>query len=189
MNWFIQALKKTFTYRGRARRAEFGWFNLISFLISLALIIVPAVVFDLGGNLLAATYQSEAINIITNAGTLIFELAYSLFSLVTTLAHFSLSARRLHDLGFSGWWQLAVYLGLPIIVFLSFIIIDINEANPSIIPGLIAPLVLLMYAIYLGVLLFMDGQRFTNKYGKDPKAEPQTEPVEQTSISVLVDKP
>ena len=36
MNWFIQALKKTFTYRGRARRAEFGWFNLISFLISLA---------------------------------------------------------------------------------------------------------------------------------------------------------
>ena len=58
MNWFIQALKKTFTYRGRARRAEFGWFNLISFLISLALIIVPAVVFALGGNLLAATYQS-----------------------------------------------------------------------------------------------------------------------------------
>ena len=181
MNWFIQALKKTFTYRGRARRAEFGWFNLISFLISLALIIVPAVVFDLGGNLLATTYQSEAISIIANAGTLIFGLAYSLFSLVTTLAHFSLSARRLHDLGFSGWWQLAVYLGLPIIVFLSFIIMD----NPSIIPGLIVPLVLLMYAIYIGVLLFMDGQRFTNKYGEDPK----TEPVEQTPISVLVDKP
>ena len=180
MNWFIQALKKTFTYRGRARRAEFGWFNLISFLISLALIIVPAVVFDLGGNLLATTYQSEAISIIANAGTLIFGLAYSLFSLVTTLAHFSLSARRLHDLGFSGWWQLAVYL-----VFLSFIIMDINEANPSIIPGLIVPLVLLMYAIYIGVLLFMDGQRFTNKYGEDPK----TEPVEQTPISVLVDKP
>ena len=123
MNWFIQALKKTFTYRGRARRAELGWFNLISFLISLALIIVPAVVFNLGGNLLAATYQSEAISIITNAGTLIFGLAYSLFSLVTTLAHFSLSARR--------------------------------------------------------------RQRFTNKYGEDPK----TEPVEQTPISVLVDKP
>ena len=66
---------------------------------------------------------------------------------------------------------------------------DINEANPSIIPGLIVPLVLLMYAIYIGVLLFMDGQRFTNKYGEDPKAEPQTEPVEQTPISILVDKP
>ena len=116
---------------------------------------------------------------------MIFGLAYSLFSLVTTLAHFSLSARRLHDLGFSGWWQLAVYLGLPIIVFLSFIIMDINETNPSIIPGLMVPLVLLIYAIYLGVLLFMDGQRFTNKYGEDPK----TEPVEQTPISVLVDKP
>ena len=74
-------------------------------------------------------------------------------------------------------------------VFLSFIIMDVSEANPSIIPGLIAPLALLMYAIYLGVLLFMDGQRFTNKYGEDPKAVPQTEPVEQTSISVLVDKP
>ncbi|WP_288234273.1 DUF805 domain-containing protein, partial [uncultured Haemophilus sp.] len=101
MNWFIQALKKTFTYRGRARRAEFGWFSLISFLISLALIIIPGVIFDLGGNLLAATFQSEIIGMIANAGTLIFGLAYSLFSLVTTLAHFSLSARRLHDLGFS----------------------------------------------------------------------------------------
>lgn len=90
MNWFIQALKKTFTYRGRARRTEFGWFSLISFLISLALIIIPGVIFDLGGNLLAATFQSEIIGMIANAGTLIFGLAYSLFSLVTTLAHFSL---------------------------------------------------------------------------------------------------
>ena len=61
--------------------------------------------------------------------------------------------------------------------------------HPSIIPGLVVPLVLLMYAIYLGVLLFMDGQRFTNKYGKDPKETPQAELVKQETINVLVDKP
>lgn len=189
MNWLIQALKKTFTYRGRARRAEFGWFNLIAFLISIALQLIPLILFELGGKLLMDIYPSETLGSVILIGITIFTIATYLFSLVITLTQLSLTTRRLHDLGFSGWWQLAVYLGLPIMVFLSFIIMDVSEANPSIIPGLIAPLALLMYAIYLGVLLFMDGQRFTNKYGEDPKAVPQTEPVEQTSISVLVDKP
>ena len=94
MNWFIQALKKTFTYRGRARRAEFGWFNLIAFLINLGLNITPILLFGLGGGLLADVYQSEVVGTVSSGGILIFTIASYLFSIVTTLVQFSLTARR-----------------------------------------------------------------------------------------------
>ena len=184
MNWFIQALKTTFTYRGRARRAEFGWFNLIAFLINLGLNITPILLFGLGGGLLADVYQSEVVGTVSSGGILIFTIASYLFSIVTTLVQFSLTARRLHDLGFSGWWQLAVYLGLPIVIFIPAIL----ELDSTLV-GIIAILAVLAYLVFFLTLFFKDGQRFTNKYGEDPKAEPQTEPVEQTPISVLVDKP
>lgn len=165
MNWFIQALKRTFTYRGRARRAEFGWFNLIAFLINLALTIIPFVLFGLGANLLENVYQSETIGTVSGVGVIIFVVLSYLFSLITTLVHFSITCRRLHDLGYSGWWQLAVYLGLPIIIFtLTFLNID------SGVIGLIGILAVLCYLVFILVLFFKDGQRFTNKYGEDPKA-------------------
>ena len=69
-------------------------------------------------------------------------------SLILTISQISLSIRRLHDLNYSGWWLLAIYVisMIPIIQFL----------------GLIAM-----------ILLFcIKGTTGTNKYGEDPlKAE------------------
>lgn len=165
MNWFIQALKRIFTYRGRARRAEFGWFNLIAFLINLALTLIPAVLFGLGGSLLEDVYQSEAVGSVSDGGIWLFTAASYLFSLITTLVQFSLTCRRLHDLGYSGWWQLAVYLGLPIIVFITALL-NMSEE----VVGGIAILAGIIYLVFFCVLFFKDGQRFSNQYGEDPKA-------------------
>ena len=55
----------------------------------------------------------------------------------------------------------------------------------STVVGIIAILAALVYLVFFLTLFFKDGQRFTNKYGEDPKAEP----VEQTLIGSLVDKP
>ena len=38
MKWFIHAIKNIFIYQGRARRAEFGWFYLTTFLINLGFV-------------------------------------------------------------------------------------------------------------------------------------------------------
>lgn len=179
MNWFIQALKRIFTYRGRARRAEFGWFNLIAFLINLALTFTPLILFGMGGSLLESVYQSEVVGTVSGGGIIIFTVASYLFSIVTTLVQFSLTCRRLHDLGYSGWWQLAVYLGLPIIVFTpTFFDADVGVV------GLISILAVLCYLIFFLVLFFKDGQRFTNKYGEDPKAVVVENPVSEQDNSV-----
>lgn len=102
MNRFIQALKRIFTYRGRARRAEFGWFNLIAFLINIALTFTPFILIGLGANLLEKVYRLEIISTVSVIGTIIFVIPSYLFSIITASVQLSLTCRRLHDLGYSG---------------------------------------------------------------------------------------
>lgn len=173
MNWFMQALKRTFTYRGRARRAEFGWFNLIAILVNLALNIIPLILFGLGGSLLEEVYQSSMLKTASGIGIILFVVIGYLFNFVTTFTQLSLTARRLHDLGYSGWWQLAVYLGLP---FLVILLVELNL--PDTVVGFTAIFCVFIFFAYICMLFFKDGQRFDNKYGEDPKAE-KIEPMVQ----------
>lgn len=168
MNWFMQALKRTFTYRGRARRAEFGWFNLMLILINLALIIVAAILFMLGKASSSETVQSASEVV----GVILIAINY-LLNIITNFTQLSLATRRLHDLGYSGWWQLAVYFGLPLLVVLSA---GLNL--PDIVVGFTAIFCVFIFFAYICMLFFKDGQRFENKYGKDPKTE-KAEPIIQ----------
>lgn len=154
MNWFILAVKNTFNYKGRARRREYGWFILINFLLQFTLQILAGV-----ADLLGLTFLATG-----------FSLVYALGTIFLWLTGLSLTARRLHDLGYSGWWQ----LGIPLIVIVLLIIAIImggSLGNDSgailvVILGSIGALFLLAFSLWL---IFKDGQRFTNKYGEDPK--------------------
>ena len=35
MKWFIYAIKNIFNYQGRARRSEYGWFQLVNYLLQM----------------------------------------------------------------------------------------------------------------------------------------------------------
>ncbi|WP_306131771.1 DUF805 domain-containing protein [Roseivivax marinus] len=91
---FVDAAKKFFgnyaTFSGRSNRGEFWFWVLDNLAISL---LVSFVLGDTGS---------------------------SLWSLVTLIPSFALGARRLHDIGRSGWWQLLILLpvvGLLVLIY------------------------------------------------------------------------
>ena len=104
MNYFTDALKQYAVFTGRTTRKQYWMFILIYIAIYAALFIVDLVL-----------------------GTGFFAL---LFSLVLLLPGISISARRLHDTGRSGWWQLIALVPLiGAIVLLFFLVQDSNVDN------------------------------------------------------------
>jgi uncharacterized membrane protein YhaH (DUF805 family) len=85
-------------FNGRARRSEFWWWVLFTFLLSIVASIIDAI---LGTR--------------SSSGTGLIETLTSLAVLLPSLA---VGARRLHDTGRSGWWQL-----LWIVIVIGWIIL------------------------------------------------------------------
>lgn len=91
------------TFTGRARRPELWWFALFNLLASAVLAIFDSV---LG-----------------------FEFFNSIYSLVILLPSLAVGARRLHDIGRSGWWLLLSLV--PVIGILVLIYWYIQPTDPA----------------------------------------------------------
>ena len=100
MNWYIGALKNYAGFSGRARRTEFWMFFLVNVIIGIVIGVIDAIL-----------------------KTSIIGYLYELAVLIPTLA---VGARRLHDTGKSGWWQL-----IGIIPFVGLIVLIIFWAAPG----------------------------------------------------------
>ncbi|WGE64619.1 DUF805 domain-containing protein [Actinobacillus equuli] len=158
MNWCLFALKRSFNFTDRARRREYAWFYLVNLIISFILGILAGVAISLG-------LENIAYG---------FDILFTIYQILIFLAATSLTTRRLHDLGWSGWWQLGLYLLTILLVLVSIFALD-QEMSGAITVGewavYIATLIMLLVIVGFSLLLlFKDGQRFTNKYGEDPKA-------------------
>ncbi len=83
---FVSAVKTCFTkyvgFEGRAGRSEYWWWVLFVVVVSVLLGVVGA------------------------------EMLGGVFSLATLLPSLAVGARRLHDIGKSGWWQLLGFIPL-----------------------------------------------------------------------------
>ena len=86
-------LGKYASFRGRARRAEFWWFTLFLFIGNMVLTFADSFLFGT-----VNTYQG-GFDAQTNTPIL-----SGLFLLATFLPSISVTVRRLHDTGRSGWW-------------------------------------------------------------------------------------
>ena len=103
MNWYLGVLKKYADFSGRARRKEFWMFALINFVIMVVLSFIDGMI-----------------------GIPVLGGIYALGVLLPSLA---VGARRLHDIGRTGWWQL---IGLvPFIGILVLIIFFVLDSNPG----------------------------------------------------------
>lgn len=102
MNWYIAVLKKYTVFNGRAIRSEYWYFILINTIITFILIAIGK---SIGNNLL--------------------DTIYSLGVFIPTLA---VTARRLHDIGKSGWWQLLLFI--PILGIIILIIFLTKDSMP-----------------------------------------------------------
>ncbi len=168
---FKLALRNYANFSGRATRMEYWSFALINSLLCFALMFVLVFIGILGGSLAGESAGKALGGALIAIGVILFIVWY-LAMLVPML---SVYVRRLHDVGWSGWWVLANFLSsfLPIIIALIAAAVTGDDMEEP--TGIFMVLLLLSYiASYgLGILLFvltlLDSQRGTNKYGPSSK--------------------
>jgi len=90
---FMLALSKYATFSGRSRRAEFWGFFLITLIFGGVANFWDNLIFDR-------------------------EIFGSMLDMAFFIPTIAVSARRLHDIGRSGWWQLIALTGIGVIVLL-----------------------------------------------------------------------
>ena len=172
---FVEAvktcLKKSFVFTGRARRSEFWWWTLFSFIIGLAVSFVADEIPD--DNLLL---------------TLLFTFGMLIFAVYLGIANFAVSTRRLHDIGRSGWWYgaslifgvvWAVWMVVKMIGLVGGMDLDhVDVESDAFALTLLKEMwdvILIPYILYIAysILLLVwyckDSQPGANKYGENPK--------------------
>jgi uncharacterized membrane protein YhaH (DUF805 family) len=103
MQWYVKVLQNYAGFQGRARRTEYWMFVLFNIIISLVLSILQSIVH-------------------------IKPLLTGLYSLAILVPSLAVGARRLHDTGKSGWWQLISLIPLiGSIILLVFMCFDSQE--------------------------------------------------------------
>lgn len=107
MKWFIETMKKAFNFSDRSRRKEYWMFMLIAFLITFVLTIVDAV---------AGLELAPEVGILS-----------TLFSLLILIPSLSVTFRRLHDTGKSGWWILIALV--PVIGWIVLLIFTVQDSE------------------------------------------------------------
>lgn len=108
MNYYSICLSKFADFSGRARRREYWTFALVNCLIALLLLILG----------LAFGEDSPASNIMV-----------TIFYLIMLVPNLSVSVRRLHDIGKSGWYM---FLGLiPLIGGLILLVWSLMDSEPG----------------------------------------------------------
>ena len=103
MNYYIEVLKKYAVFKGRARRAEYWYFFLFNFIVSVGLTIVNGILGDTK-NILGILY-----------------------SLVVFIPSLAVSVRRMHDVGKSGWILLVSLI--PLIGWIWVLVLAVTDSQ------------------------------------------------------------
>ena len=147
---FIQSvktcIKKYADFQGRATRSEFWWFQL----------------FGLGGSLVAVTLDTAVLGYVWY--DTFTPLAVG-FEMLTAIPLMSVTARRLHDVDMSGWFQLPVLV--TYLLYLEFSIPGFSESTAGTTIFMLSGL----YSLFMLLKWVKDSQPFTNQYGPDPKSD------------------
>lgn len=146
---FAEAIKVCFqkyaTFRGRASRSEYWWFQLFIILLS---ILGSVLEFGMGRD-------GQALS--------------AIFGIATFLPNLSVSVRRLHDTDRSGWWIGGFYLALiPAVVVLGLAAALSDAAMPGAggaLMGGIFGLGVLAYVIAMIVFMASRGTPGPNRFG------------------------
>jgi uncharacterized membrane protein YhaH (DUF805 family) len=150
-----------FSFRGRINRGKW-WLALVVFIVyGVITSVVAGVVF--GTSLIG----SSEIGATAVVGIGIMLIAY----LAALVAGIAVGVKRLHDRNKSGWWLLLFYI-LPAVLS------GVGEASGNAaIASLLALIAVAIYVWGFVELACLRGTVGPNKYGPDPLASDQTQPV------------
>ena len=174
----VIGLKKYFVFRGTATRPEFWYFVLFTFLVGIVLTTIDSILWPAPEISENATLEELA------AG---FEQSFTPFSTVGQLAllipSLSVTARRLHDAGFSGKWLLLFLVPIGYAIFAGFGIGALLVANEgqqvdlTIALFLILPIVAISFAVFVALVIMnvMPTRSFFNgnKYAEPKPSDAQ----------------
>lgn len=189
---FFDAVKSVFsqyaTFSGRARRSEYWFFYLFTFLVGM--------VFSMGSGIMSVSQMMSGATMpdptVTPAEIFMqslqqslfgnpFQIGAMIFSLAIFIPTLAVTVRRLHDIGKSGWFYFGYYLAIFFLYIIGIVLIvvgvsfSVAESNATgltvglIIAGLFFCLVVIGLAIWMLVLLCKDSQPGDNQYGPNPK--------------------
>ncbi|HEX8382104.1 MAG TPA: DUF805 domain-containing protein [Sphingomonas sp.] len=132
MSWMLLPLRRYADFQGRSRRREYWWFVVLC-LIAIA---------TAGIAMIAASGSFRSQGEMASRFTI--WAGFALLPLVVPLM--AVTTRRLHDLGLSGWWVLALVIGAAI------------------------PAIDTIVALAHLVVMALPGKKGVNRFGGDPKA-------------------
>ena len=157
----IFGFQRYFQFSGRSTRAEYWWWVLFLELASLILAGVDSLI---GSDKFAEPGQSGLLGF--------------LFGLATLIPSLALGARRLHDIGKSGWWQLGIIL-LPTVWGVTAAVVavisvfgddgNLGLALTLILVGIVGLCVSLGGIVWWILWFARKGDTVPNKYGPDPR--------------------
>ncbi len=108
MQWYLTCFKKYITFKGRARRKEYWMFTLFNIIFSIIAV--------LADNMIGITFSGE-----------VYGPIYLIYGLAIILPSWTVSVRRLHDIGKSGWWLLITLI--PLIGEIIFFIWTVSDSE------------------------------------------------------------
>lgn len=153
--YYISGLEKSFQFSGRSTRSEFWFFHLYNLIMIMLFILI--------------TYFSK-----------IFFPFFMLYLLLIQIPLYSISVRRLHDVGFSGLFY------LPAVISIGLDVLSVEK-------GPVVSLLFFIYSIILITLLCLKSESTTNKYDKIVAPLSSTFPpeieTESTEIKNITVKP
>ena len=115
MNYYISVLKNFATFTGRARRKEYWMFALFN--------IIFCIVAGVLDYLLGLSYKVNGIN-------LGYGYLYTAYGLAMIIPSFAVMARRLHDIGKSGWFFLVCLI--PIAGGIWLLVLLCTDSKPGV---------------------------------------------------------
>lgn len=110
LDWYKKVVFENYAnFKGRARRSEYWYFTLVNVIILLILYIPILIALGTSGDNPSAMFW-------------LFYGLYIVYAIATLIPNLAVSARRLHDIGKSGWNYLLVLIPLvgPILMLVWF---------------------------------------------------------------------
>lgn len=170
MNWMVLPLKRYAEFSGRSRRQEFWMFFLFQ-LLTYVLLTIAAFTVGIGVAAFSTLGQGASSNeglLGAFAGLGLFALLYLLVILGLFIPNLAVAARRLHDTGRSGWWQLLYWAPWVLGIVVSVAAVAGASQTMALLNVAFSGLQLIGLIVLI-VFYCLEGTRGPNRFGPDPK--------------------